>query len=55
MNRPLAVALYIIVMAAIIVGVDVKYFRNRVGARLIANIGIVLLFAVVYLSFFRRP
>jgi type IV secretory pathway VirB2 component (pilin) len=54
MSRPVAVALYVVAMIAVIVGIDVAFFRNRFLERLIANFGIVLLFAAFYLRFFRR-
>jgi hypothetical protein len=54
MPRPVAVALYVLAMIAVIVGIDVAFFRNRFLERLIANFGIVLLFAAFYLRFFRR-
>jgi hypothetical protein len=38
----------------VIVGVDVAFFRDRFWARLIANIGIVPVFAAFYLRFFGR-
>lgn len=47
--------LYVLAMAAIIVGVDFMLFRNRFWERLIANIGIILVFAAFYLRFLRRP
>jgi hypothetical protein len=49
------VALYIIAMVAVIVGVDIEFFRNRFWERLTANIGIVLVFAAFYLRFLRHP
>ena len=55
MGRQVTVVLYVVAMAAIIVGVDVVFFRNRFWERLIANIGIVLVFAAFYLRFLRRP
>ena len=55
MARPLVVVLYAIAMAAVIVGVDLAFFRNRFWERLIANIGIVLVFGAFYLRFFGRP
>jgi type IV secretory pathway VirB2 component (pilin) len=55
MGRQGATVLYVVVMAAVIVGVDVAFFRNRFLERLIANIGIVLLFLAFYLRFVRRP
>ncbi len=48
-------ALYAVVMIAVIIGVDVAFFRNRFWERLIANIGIVLVFAAFYLRFLRHP
>ena len=54
MGRQVAV-LYVVAMAAIIVGVDFVFFRNRFWERLIVNIGIVLVFAAFYLRFFRYP
>jgi len=46
--RPLTNILYVMVMVAVIVAVDVAFFRNHFRERLIANIGIVLLFAAFY-------
>jgi hypothetical protein len=54
MGRPVIVVVYAVAMAAVIVGVDFAFLRNRFRARLIANIGIVLVFLVIYLRFFRR-
>lgn len=50
-----AVLLYVVVMAAVIVGVDVAFFRNRFWERLLVNIGIVLVFGAFYLRFLRHP
>ena len=47
--------LYVIAMAAVVVGVDVLFFRHHVWERLAANIGIVLVFAALYLRFLRHP
>ncbi|MGB7554521.1 MAG: hypothetical protein WBM04_09105 [Candidatus Korobacteraceae bacterium] len=55
MRRQVAVVLYVVAMAAIIVGVDFVFFRNRFWERLIVNMGIVLVFAAFYLRFLRRP
>ena len=55
MGGQVAVALYVVAMAAIIVGVDVAFFRDRFWERLIVNIGIFLVFAAFYLRFLRRP
>lgn len=43
-----ALVLYVVVMAAIIVSVDLMFFRDHPWERLAVNIGIVLVFAAVY-------
>jgi hypothetical protein len=53
MSRQLAVVFYVLAMAAIIVGVDVTFFRNQFWERLAVNIGIVLVFAAFYWRFLR--
>jgi hypothetical protein len=55
MGRQVAIALYVVAMAAVIVGVDVVFFKERFWERLIVNIGTVLVFAAFYLRFFGRP
>ena len=55
MGRQVSVVVYVVVMAAVIVGVDFMFFRNRFWERLIANIGLVLVFAAFYLRFLRHP
>ena len=42
-------------MVAIVVGVDVLFFKHQFWERLIVNVGIVLVFAAVYLRFLKRP
>jgi hypothetical protein len=54
MDRRIAVVLYVAAMAAVIVTVDVAFFRSRFWERLIVNIGIVLVFGAFYLRFFYR-
>ena len=53
MGRQVAVVLYVVAMAAVIVGVDVAFFRNHVWERLVVNVGIVLVFAAFYFRFLR--
>jgi hypothetical protein len=55
MDRRMVVVLYVLAMAAVIVGVDFVFFRNRFWERLIVNIGIVLVFGAFYLRFFVPP
>jgi hypothetical protein len=53
-GRPLAGVLYVVAMAAVVVGVDVLFFRGHVWERLAANVGVVLVFAAFYFRFVRR-
>jgi hypothetical protein len=55
MGRQVAIVVYVVTMAAVIVGVDFAFFRNRFWERLMVNIGIVLVFAAFYARFLRRP
>jgi type IV secretory pathway VirB2 component (pilin) len=43
----------IVIMVAIIVGVDFAFFKNHFWERLTVNIGIVLVFAAFYLRFLK--
>jgi len=53
MDKRFAVMFYVMAMAAIIVGVDFAFFRNRFWERLTVNIGIVLAFAAFYFRFLK--
>ena len=55
MGRQAAIVLYVLAMVAVVVGVDILFFRHQFWARLIVNVGIVLVFGAVYLRFLRRP
>ena len=55
MGRQAAVMLYVLGLIAVVVGVDVLFFRNRFWERLIANVGIVLVFAAFHLRFLKHP
>jgi len=46
--------LYVVAMIAVVVIVDILFFRHRFAQRLIANVGIVLVFAAFYLAFVKR-
>ena len=54
MGRHAAIALYVLAMIALIVGVDVLFFRHRFWPRLMANVGIVLVFGAFYVRFFPK-
>ncbi len=47
--------LYVLALVAVVVGVDVLFFRHQFWERLIVNIGIVLVFSACYLRFLKRP
>jgi hypothetical protein len=53
-GRQEAVVLYVLTLVAVVVGVDVLFFRHLFRERLIANVGIVLVFAAFYLRFLKR-
>jgi hypothetical protein len=55
MPRNTYVMLFILVLIAVVVSVDLLFFRNRFWERLIVNIGIVLVFAAFYLRFLKNP
>ena len=51
MGRSATGALYVVVMAGVVIGVDVLFFRGHVWERLAANVGIVLVFGAFYFRF----
>jgi hypothetical protein len=53
-GRPVTIILYAAAMAAVIVGVDLAFFRNLIWERLTVNIGIVLVFGAFYFRFLKR-
>ncbi len=55
MARNMYVLLYIVVLIAVVVSLDLLFFKNHFWERLIVNIGIVLVFSAFYLRFFKRP
>jgi hypothetical protein len=54
MGRHTGVALYVLALVAVVVGVDVLFFRHRFWERLMANVVIVLVFAAFYLRFLKQ-
>jgi len=47
--------LYVLALVAVVVCVDVLFFRDHFWERLIVNVGIVLVFAAFGLRFLKRP
>ena len=54
MGRQASVVLYVLALVGVVVSVDVLFFRHRFWARLMVNVGIVLVFAAFYLRFLKR-
>jgi hypothetical protein len=52
-RRPIFV-LYVLAMVAIVVTVDILFFRGQPSLRLMVNGGIVLVFGAFYYTFLRR-
>lgn len=48
MGRSATVVVFVLAMVAVIVAVDVFFFRHHFWPRLLVNVGIVLVFAGVY-------
>jgi hypothetical protein len=55
MWRSVGLVLYILALVGVVVGVDILFFRHHLTERLIANIGIVLVFGAFYFRFLKRP
>ena len=54
MGRQTVVVLYVLALVVVVVGWDVLFLRNRFWERLIANVGIVLVFWAFYLIFLKE-
>jgi len=55
MARQAGRAVYVLALIAVVVTVDVVFFRHHFTERLIANVAIVLVFAAFGLLIFRGP
>ncbi len=55
MGRQAAHVVYVLAMVAVVVGVDVAFFRNHFWERLAVNVGVVLVFVACYFRFVSRP
>jgi hypothetical protein len=55
MRRQAVGVLYVLALIAVVVAVDVLFFRHQFWERLAANVGIVLVFGAFYLRFLKRP
>ena len=55
MGKQTVTIVYVVLLAAVVVAVDVLFFKNRFWPRLMVNVGIVLVFAAFYFRFVQRP
>ena len=55
MSRNIFAVVYVLVLIAVVVSIDVLFFKQRFWERLIVNIGIVLVFTAFYLRFIKNP
>jgi hypothetical protein len=55
MNSSYVAAIFIVLMVAVIVTLDILFFRNLFWERLAVNVGIVLVFVAFYLRFLKHP
>ncbi|CAN5698948.1 hypothetical protein BH11PAT2_BH11PAT2_05230 [soil metagenome] len=54
MNTPkMILVAFVMSLIVVVVAVDVLFFKNRLTERLIANIGIVLVFGAFYMRFLK--
>ncbi len=54
MGRQAATVLYVLALIAVVVGVDILFFRHHFWERLAVNVGIVLIFVAFYYRFLKR-
>ncbi|MEZ5938397.1 MAG: hypothetical protein R3C52_16140 [Hyphomonadaceae bacterium] len=54
MDKWMIPAIYVAAMVATIVSIDIAFFKDRMLLRLLANVGVVLVFGAFYLRFFRN-
>jgi hypothetical protein len=54
MGQQASIVLFVLAMVAVVVGVDVLFFRHHFWPRLLVNIGIVVVFAAFYFRFLKR-
>jgi uncharacterized membrane protein len=55
MTKNIYGVLFALLMTAVVISVDLLFFRDHTWERLIANIGIVLVFIAFYLRFIKKP
>jgi hypothetical protein len=53
--RRVAVLLYVLALVAVVVGLDILFFRHQFWERLVVNVGMVLVFLAFGVRFLKRP
>ncbi|MGW3542665.1 hypothetical protein ACWDNI_19265 [Nocardia niigatensis] len=53
MGRAPLAGLYVLALIVVVVGVDILFFRHHFRERLMANVGIVLIFGAFHLRFLK--
>ena len=53
MSKTITGVLFALIMIVVVVSMDLLFFRNQFWERLMANIGVVLLFIAFYLRFLK--
>ena len=54
MSKNAMIVIYVLTMVATVIIVDILFFRHRFWERLIANIGVVLVYVAFYLAFLKN-
>lgn len=54
MNHTVFVVIYLVIMGVLIVGLDILFLRDLFWLRLAVNVGIVAVFALLYLLVFKN-
>ena len=54
MRRNIYVVPYVLALIAVVVSLDLLFFRHHFWPRLIVNIGIVMVFGAFYLRFLKK-
>jgi cytochrome c oxidase subunit IV len=54
MGKQATAVLYVVLLVAVVVGLDVLFFRHHLWERLAVNVGVVLVFTAFYFRFAKR-
>ena len=54
MGRQAGSVIYVLAMVAVIVGLDILFFKHHFWERLLVNVGVVMVFVAFYLRFLKH-